>query len=62
MIRTEKKEFNEIPLVKQFFETVKEEDATFKFQDVPTKSFEQAKMLLHLALGVLKLYLKSIQL
>ena len=55
MIRTEKKEFNEIPLVKQFFETVKEEDATFKFQDVPTKSFEQAKMLLHLALGVLKL-------
>ena len=43
MLHIQKKNFNQLPTVKRFFERVKEEDGTFKFQDVPVKSFEQAK-------------------
>ena len=43
MLHTETKDFNQLPTGKWFFERVKEEDGAFKFQDVPIKSFKQAK-------------------
>ena len=43
MFCKEKKGFDLLPTVKLFFERVKEEDGTFKFQDILIKYFEQAR-------------------
>ena len=43
MLCKEKKDFNQLQTVKQFFERIKQKECTFKFEDVPIKSFEQAK-------------------
>lgn len=42
MLCIRKKDFNQLQTVKQFFERAKEEDGTFRFEDVPIK-FEKTK-------------------